>query len=176
MTIMPCMMDRLQGAPRSVTPHGHRPRVEGPTTPGAPPPARPRAPVAIYPHRPPRAVGLFGACCGVTEGYGHRYPSLRGRRPLLLSTRTTGRLAGLLCLRKAEGAKTMPRGGRRRGNGRGVRRPPLPLALPHGSARSATTRMRAAREGREKRDLSHNERPWGLTTHGAPCQRRAVRH
>src|SRR5215468_10858452 len=87
-----------------------------------------------------------------------------------------GVLPGLLCLRKAEGAKTMPRGGRQRGNGRGVCRPPLPLALPHGSARSATTRTRAARGGRGRRDLSHNERPWGLTTPGAPCQRRAVRY
>ena len=34
MTIMLCMMDRLQRAPRSVTPHGHRPRVDGPHTPG----------------------------------------------------------------------------------------------------------------------------------------------
>src|SRR5215813_10251903 len=87
-----------------------------------------------------------------------------------------GVLPGLLCLRKAEGAKTMPRWAVGEATAEGVRRPPLPLALPHGSARSATTRMRAARGGHGRRDLSHNERPWGLTTHGAPCQRRAVRY
>ena len=87
-----------------------------------------------------------------------------------------GVLPGLLCLRNAEGAKTMPLWAVGEDNGRGGSRHTLPLALPHGSARGATSRKRAARGGRVRRDLSHNERPWGLSTHGAPCQRRAVRH
>ena len=109
MTRMPCMRVRLRRAPRSTTPHGHRPRVDGPNTPGAPPPARPRAPVDI-PAPTAKGSGPLWGLLWCDGGVWPWYPSLRGRRPLLLPTRNHRASCRGFSLRKAEGAKTMPRG------------------------------------------------------------------